>query len=149
MDEELEELETHVCPACGGDAYPLGQLGRILHLRCRHCGIDSRFDTRPVTEQPAVVLAARAIEAEGYAVEFRPYCEDAETPGLLGMIGGVTVHHRRAVKVATEGRDPSAVVAVLRHELEHVRGTDHGSDNPEYGLSCGGNSTPLALLEGN
>jgi DNA-directed RNA polymerase subunit RPC12/RpoP len=29
------------CPACGGDAFPLGTLGRVKHYRCRQCGIDS------------------------------------------------------------------------------------------------------------
>jgi predicted nucleic acid-binding Zn ribbon protein len=29
------------CPACDGDAYLLGALGRVKHYRCRNCGIDS------------------------------------------------------------------------------------------------------------
>lgn len=28
------------CPACSGDGAYLGQLGRRLHFRCIHCGIN-------------------------------------------------------------------------------------------------------------
>lgn len=35
------ENEEHDCPACGGNAVPMGTLGNTLHLRCRDCGIDS------------------------------------------------------------------------------------------------------------
>jgi hypothetical protein len=37
------------CCVCGGPTYELGQLGNLLHLRCRNCGIDHSiplpFDT--------------------------------------------------------------------------------------------------------
>lgn len=29
------------CPTCGGELIPLGQLGDLLHYRCRACGADS------------------------------------------------------------------------------------------------------------
>lgn len=32
--------DLHPCPACGGIPFILGWLGRLLHLRCRDCGID-------------------------------------------------------------------------------------------------------------
>lgn len=40
-----DELEDHAasfrrCPQCGGEGFALGQLGRLLHLRCRMCGWD-------------------------------------------------------------------------------------------------------------
>ena len=28
------------CPMCGGIPFILGLLGRLLHLRCRDCGMD-------------------------------------------------------------------------------------------------------------
>ncbi len=31
---------TPACPACGGETYPLGALGRRAHFRCRACGSD-------------------------------------------------------------------------------------------------------------
>jgi len=43
-DEEADanlDGDFHECPACGGDAFPLGTLGRVKHYRCRQCGIDS------------------------------------------------------------------------------------------------------------
>jgi DNA-directed RNA polymerase subunit RPC12/RpoP len=43
-DEEADALlegDYIECPACGGDAFPLGTLGRVKHYRCRQCGIDS------------------------------------------------------------------------------------------------------------
>ncbi len=29
------------CPTCGGDAAPLGTLGRLAHFACRDCGEQS------------------------------------------------------------------------------------------------------------
>jgi len=31
----------HSCPACGGECFPLGALGRAMHFRCRQCGMNS------------------------------------------------------------------------------------------------------------
>jgi transposase-like protein len=28
------------CPACGGPGVALGSLGRLMHYRCRNCGIN-------------------------------------------------------------------------------------------------------------
>lgn len=28
------------CPVCDGEAYPLGNLGKLAHFRCRDCGMD-------------------------------------------------------------------------------------------------------------
>lgn len=30
--------EGAACPACGGEGFQLGQLGRTVHHRCRNCG---------------------------------------------------------------------------------------------------------------
>ena len=77
------------------------------------------------------------IVAAGYEVRFVEWCEDAETPGFLGEKAGVTVYSSRVVKVRT-GLPHRVTLAVLRHELEHVRGADRGTDYPEFGLACGG-----------
>lgn len=75
---------------------------------------------------------AAVVEAEigthGFAVRYVEYCEDARTPGLLGMIAGVTDWERQEVKVRTHGRTSEEIVATLRHELRHV-------EQPEW--DCG------------
>ena len=46
----MDNLE---CSVCGGERQVLGQLGKVVHFRCRHCGIDSmmRAEDMPYTEQ--------------------------------------------------------------------------------------------------
>lgn len=39
MSEDLETLIPTHCPACGHENLPYGALGRILHYRCRACGV--------------------------------------------------------------------------------------------------------------
>lgn len=85
----------------------------------------------------------RAIRRAGYSVEWVEYCEDAETPGLLGQAAGVTCHGRKAVKVRrTLSRDDT--LAVLRHELRHVLG-EKIVDESQPGYQCGGSGAPLHL----
>lgn len=31
-------MDYRECPQCGGTLFWLGQLGRLTHWRCRHCG---------------------------------------------------------------------------------------------------------------
>lgn len=31
--------ENPECPECYGPGVPLGQLGRLMHFRCRNCGM--------------------------------------------------------------------------------------------------------------
>jgi hypothetical protein len=88
--------------------------------------------------QRDIRTAVAAIEAEGYAVVFVDWCEDAETPGLLGQMAGVTDHARRKVKVRQQGISGAQTLAILRHELEHVLGAPRGTGYPDLGLSCGG-----------
>jgi predicted nucleic acid-binding Zn-ribbon protein len=40
MYEDTEEPLEATCPMCGGPGTPLGQLGRLMHYRCRNCGAD-------------------------------------------------------------------------------------------------------------
>lgn len=40
------------CPSCGGDTFvPLGQLGRLFHLRCRECGADSHVAAEDLPDE--------------------------------------------------------------------------------------------------
>ena len=68
------------------------------------------------------------ISLHGYKVRYLPYCEDARTPGLLGMFAGVTDHERKEVKIRTSGRTCVEIIETLRHELRHVQ---------EPGWDCG------------
>jgi hypothetical protein len=70
------------------------------------------------------------IEANGWIVEFPRWCEDHETPGILGQASGVTVHERAAIKVKTQGASREQVVAVLQHEIEHMHGARNAADHP-------------------
>lgn len=83
----------------------------------------------------AAIANARAI---GWAVELREYCEDAETPGLLGLYAGVCVHSRKAIKVRTAGMSVEQIAAIIEHEIEHALGAERATDRPELGLRCGG-----------
>jgi hypothetical protein len=80
------------------------------------------------------------IEACGWTVEFVEWCEDSETPGILGSRGGVTVHSRKAIKVKTHDVTEAMIVAILAHEIEHMRGARHAGDRPDLGLYCGGHA---------
>jgi hypothetical protein len=80
----------------------------------------------------------REIEAKGFEVRFVKWCEDHETPGLLGMFAGVTLHKEKVVKIKTRRMSPQQIEAALSHELEHVNGADRGTDHPHLGLKCGG-----------
>ena len=64
----------------------------------------------------------RAAKDLGYAVEFVEYCEDAETPGFLGMIGGCVVESRKAIKVSTKNRSEKDICDILKHEIDHITG---------------------------
>jgi len=41
------------CPACDGEGSPLGVLGTLLHLRCRHCGMQWSETAPPVEVEPS------------------------------------------------------------------------------------------------
>lgn len=70
--------------------------------------------------EPEVVTVQREIEQLGFIVRFVDYCEDADTPGLLGQIAGATNWDGREVKIATKGRRTAELVETLKHELHHV-----------------------------
>jgi hypothetical protein len=38
--------DESACPMCAADGVPLGQLGHLVHLRCKHCGWQWSVDGR-------------------------------------------------------------------------------------------------------
>ncbi len=78
------------------------------------------------------------IEKLGWSIEFVDFCEDAETPGILGMYAGVCCKERKVVKIRTKDMSRKKIVASLQHERDHILGKEKGRDFPELGLYCGG-----------
>jgi hypothetical protein len=90
-----------------------------------------------MTQQRIDELVAE-VEANGWTVRFQEYCEDSETPGLLGMYGGVCMHKKKTIKVKLHGMSDEQIIAVLEHEIEHMNGARWGTDRPDLELHCGG-----------
>ena len=47
LDDECSDTFEYQCDTCGGELQVLGQLGDLLHLRCRHCGVEASFANEP------------------------------------------------------------------------------------------------------
>lgn len=67
-----------------------------------------------------IAVAEQAIAAAGFTLSYVEFCEDAETPGLLGAYVGKTHRDTRRVKIATHRRSRHEIAATLAHELHHV-----------------------------
>lgn len=81
-------------------------------------------------EKEKAELEAR-IRAHGFTLRYVDYCEDSDTPGILGHIRGVTDWQRREIKIGTRvelNRTRAGMLEVLAHELRHV-------DEPDW--DCG------------
>ena len=74
----------------------------------------------------------------GYSVEFREFCEDAETPAILGTIGGCVVEHRKAIKVSLYARTEQDICDILKHEIDHVLGVAVEGEQVGSVGRCGG-----------
>lgn len=48
MIPEEDEENGHMCPLCGSQLVPLGQLGMRVHARCRGCGMDFSWEVENV-----------------------------------------------------------------------------------------------------
>lgn len=72
---------------------------------------------------------------------FVEFVEDAETPGFLGLWAGIWVPHLSKIKVSTHHRSLAVQVAILEHEMEHMRGLEWATDHQHLGLRCGGRVT--------
>jgi hypothetical protein len=71
LDYYPDQPEVVDCPACGGDSYPLGTLGRREHFRCRDCGMDSsRVEVEAAIDQDVQAQIAdcfpEPVEADDY-----------------------------------------------------------------------------------
>lgn len=95
------------------------------------------FITANARFEPEVVAIQQQIEQLGFVVRFVDYCEDSETPGLLGQIAGATSWGRREVKIATKGRTTAELVKTLKHELRHIQDRDWDCGNRDV-LGRGG-----------
>lgn len=73
-----------------------------------------------MTTEDRIRIAEGAIRAAGFELRYVEYCEDAETPGLLGMYRGATNQKTKQVKIATHGHSREAIAEALAHELHHV-----------------------------
>jgi hypothetical protein len=112
------------------DEYPVCQ-------RCR------RVATRDDVEQ-RIAAASLAITQAGFELVFVDYCEDAETPGILGAYAGVTIRAEDdspvKVKIATNRhRSREDIADALEHELHHVQDPlwDCGSGGGVLGQESG------------
>lgn len=132
---------------CGGDCRAcmarFGDPDEIRNMRGDLAHAMNATDRAPNLGDPAVAALVAQAEAAGWSVEFKEWCEDAETPGLLGAYAGVCVHARKAIKVRTYDVTTAQVIAVLEHELRHAAGAQHAGDDPDLGLRCGGTGTGI------
>lgn len=87
---------------------------------------------------PAIRRLTECAGRLGFRIEFAPYLESAEMPGLLGRYAGLCDHQRKVIRVRTVGASRQQIAAVIEHELEHAQGLERGTDWPEFGLRCGG-----------
>lgn len=86
----------------------------------------SRYHRGLTGDLPSRKAAAEAeIQALGFDLIYQEWVEDAETPGIIGMFGGITMRHPdgspNKVKVRTHDVDLRTTVVVLEHELHHCR----------------------------
>lgn len=74
-----------------------------------------------MTVEQRITRAEEAIRTHhGFTLVYVDYCEDAETPGLLGAYKGVTMHEKKKVKIATKLWSREEIADTLEHELHHV-----------------------------
>lgn len=93
---------------------------------------------KSLTRSPTIRRLTQQARQLGYQVRFAEFCEDATTPGMLGVLAGKCDPNTRTITVATWHGNKQRIEAVLSHELEHAGGADRGTDYPELGLRCGG-----------
>lgn len=93
---------------------------------------------KDLTRSPVIRRLKHQAQQLGYQVRFAEFCEDSDTPGMLGVLAGKCCPHSKTITVATWHGNKQRIEAVLAHELEHAGGAEHGTDYPELGLTCGG-----------
>ena len=121
----------------GGNAYVLP--GHTLRADGGQYGTDYLWDRQEAltlaltaeafaaagTPEERIARTEAKIAANGYSLRYVDYCEDADTPGLLGQIRGAVNHDRREVKVGRKANPtPEALAEALDHELHHIISPD-------------------------
>jgi hypothetical protein len=82
-----------------------------------------------MSTETRIATAEQRIHERGYEVRYMDYCDGAETPGILGAIGGATLHAAKCVEVATRHRTREQIADILEHELHHV-------EDPSWECGC-------------
>jgi hypothetical protein len=83
---------------------------------------------------PAKIALEDRIAAHGYTLRYVEYCEDAQTPGFLGQIRGVTDHKGKTIKIGLKANPtPALIEDILEHELRHIEEPDWECGSPKYG----------------
>lgn len=91
---------------------------------------------------PRAVDAVATIGRLGYTIVFNDYCEDAETPGLLGQIRGCVNRERKTVKISRKANPtPAMLTEILEHELRHILEPEWDCGSRDV-LGRGGPATP-------
>lgn len=125
----MNNKPTRPCQYCGKQFRCLGGNLKRHQEACPRKGWPPSERRRQLVSQAATL---------GYTVEFQEYCEDAETPGMLGRIGGCVVEHRKAIKVSLHARTEQDICDILQHEIDHVLGVAvEGEPVGDVGY-CGG-----------
>jgi hypothetical protein len=102
----------------------------------RALSTDCEAERRRIRRRIEALVAE--VEAEGWTVRFVKYCEDTQTPGFLGQLGGVTLATERLIKIRTYKMTLRQRLAILEHEIEHMHGAEWATDHEVLGLRCGG-----------
>lgn len=55
VESDYDEDNTEPCNMCGGPLVPLGQLGSVIHFRCRNCGME--FSRNLLRSNPSLAAA--------------------------------------------------------------------------------------------
>lgn len=105
------------------------------------------------TRSPGIRRATDEARRLGYSVHFVERVASARFPFVIPP-AGLCDHGTRQIFVGTldlgkPGSPPRcrrSIEAILRHELEHAGGAEHGTDYPEFGLYCGGTRQPMCAI---
>lgn len=101
-----------------------------------------------MTPEERIEVAELAIRAQGFEVRYVEWCEDADTPGLLGSIRGVTDWGRREVKVSGRAHEsPEEMADTLLHELHHVLDPEWDCGNRDL-FGRGGGCKHRSVVDG-
>ena len=46
-------VEDVFCPLCDGELVCMGRLGKLVHFRCRRCGVDASVNADDLPQEPA------------------------------------------------------------------------------------------------